>query len=184
LFKVAYAAFYMNPIVFAIGVVPVVVVPEFTLSAEMNGAVEGGVSFTCGFAVPSRVGARYTAAGGWAGVAQAQPTGNLLPKENAFAAIKLEFNPVRMDAKLMLYGVAGPQVSLSAPAFEVKLLGKLGSDTAVKFTGAVGAKASASVKVEAIGKELASYENKDALEFKEIVYEKTFLPGSAEVEVS
>ena len=129
------------------------------------------------------MGARYTAAGGWDGIAQAKPTGSWVPKTNAFAAIKFEFNPVRVDAKLMLYGVAGPQVSLSAPAFEVKLQGKAGADHSVKLTGAVGAKASASVKVEAIGKELASYENKDALEFKDVVFEKTFLPGAAEIEV-
>jgi hypothetical protein len=183
LFKVPYANIALNPIVFAIGLIPVVIVPQITISAEMVGSMEGGVSFTCGFSVPARVGAKYTRAGGWEGVANASPTGNLLPKANAFAACKLEFNPVRVDVKTLLYGVAGPQLTLSAPSFEAKMMGKAGSDNSIKFTGAVGAKASVSVKVEVVGKEIAEYEKKDALEFKNVVYEKTFLSGGAEVEV-
>jgi hypothetical protein len=183
LFKVPYAHLYLEPIVFFIGVVPIVIVPKIDISTEMIGALEGGVSFTSGVQVPIKAGAVYKATTGWDPVATADITGNLLPKANAFAALKVEFNPARVDIQAHLYGVAGPELTLIAPSFEVAFEAKAGSDLSVKLSASAAAKATIGMEVEVLGKQVASYKKERALEIKTPLFEKTFLPGGGEIEV-
>ena len=100
-----------NPIVFFIGPVPVVIVPRIDFYLSVSGRIEAKFDFRANETIVAQLGARWTLDNGWknisdfdynANISPPTLTGNLKPRA-----------ATRSSASMLLYDVAGPEVSLT-----------------------------------------------------------------------
>jgi len=139
-----------SPITVMVGVVPVVFVPEMTVSLGVNGEVE--VALTAGVAQQAHlvVGAAYEN-GQWSPINEFSNGFEFNPPALEFSAsLEAYAGP---EVAFKLYGVGGPNVTLNVFAKVEATIAK-----AVEVALSAGLKLETGVKIEALGETIAEYD--------------------------
>jgi hypothetical protein len=124
--EVTLSTHYFRPIIFFIGPIPVVIIPIVKAIAGVNGDAHMEFSFDAQIQSNLDLGAKWTdpddGGNGWQPIASIpEPTGDA--HGDLLATMRLRAY-AKADAKLLLYGIAGPGVA-----------GQLGMDARVQFPG-------------------------------------------------
>ncbi|MBC8066333.1 MAG: hypothetical protein H7Y17_15995 [Chlorobia bacterium] len=107
-----------NPIPILVFGFPIVVVPTINLYAEFDGTVKVGANLTSQASVKAELGVVYNN-GNFDLVADLDPSASLVPKPNFYSSLSFRFTPVKVDAFIAIYGIAGPYASCDLPRLEL-----------------------------------------------------------------
>ncbi len=103
----------MKPILFFIGPIPVVLVPEMNLKLGINGEAHVDFAFEGEAKSTFKAGAKWLnpdyGGNGWNNISEFAPLERRLIEANANAKLRVEAYS-KVDAKIMLYGVVGPGI--------------------------------------------------------------------------
>ncbi|MCK9279374.1 MAG: YCF48-related protein [Melioribacteraceae bacterium] len=148
--KIPFAKAIFNPIVFVVGIIPVVLVPEVTLYIGANGKVTAETESWCKESFTGEYGLEYKN-DNWNPI----KTDNfqkdyLVPNTRTGNSFKAFVGP---KTSIKLYGVAGPYVSLDA----ISELKTTAAASGVKIDFLIAFECNAGAEVEVLGWELLNY---------------------------
>jgi hypothetical protein len=101
-----------QPITFFIGPVPVVIVPRIDFYLSLSGQIEAKFDFQASERAIAQIGARWTPDDGWKNISDFDFNGDI-PTPTLTGNLKPRA-ATRSSASMLLYDVAGPEVSLAA----------------------------------------------------------------------
>jgi len=109
--RVSFATLEFAPWTFAIGPVPVVLVPKIELFMEVDGTVSAELSTWASEHYQGEIGLKYTSDDGWNGIGESNADLDYSPPSLTLSAnFQTHVGP---EVKVLLYGVAGPTIDIT-----------------------------------------------------------------------
>lgn len=142
--KVKLGTIIGEPLTIFAGIVPIVIVPEFDLYTVLDGTVKVGASLTSSMHLKAILGGVYEHGEAHV-VSGLERSASLIPTPNFYGSVNFGFSPIHTECSLSIYGVAGPQITVDAPRFDLTYeqdLNPAGKriTAGATFQGAVGLK--------------------------------------------
>ncbi len=178
-----YAKLDIRPLVFFVGVVPIVIQPNLNLSAEFGVSVEGGAKVKVEHSATYRAGVTYDAvADQWTPIREITTAGTVTESPNAYVNAEASLSLAKIGLELLLYDVIGPKLEIDAGKLSAKWESKTVPDLSSKLSCGLSLSITGEVKGDAFGKSV-TYSFGPKIEFEYPLYEKTFEPGNGDIEI-
>jgi len=114
-----------EPILTAIGGIPIVFTPDIDIYATLGGSVQAGVTLSSNASVTVGETVSYDQAGGWQNTPQFTQNFSLTPTLSAYANASFDFTPLRPEFHVAVDGIPGPYIALDMPKLNASLAAQI-----------------------------------------------------------